>query len=190
MSVRTKRTNSNTFYFITFTCYDWIELFEMTNIYDYIYKSFDILKTNKVYTTCYVIMPNHLHIIVFTKNTHERINDIIGNVKRFLAYEIIRRLKDLKKNDLLEFLKNAVSPNEKKKGKLHEVFMPSADIKELLTEKFLRQKLNYIHKNPISGKWKLVEEYTDYVHSSAAFYELGKKGIYDVIHYSEVFNED
>jgi hypothetical protein len=35
------------------------------------------------------------------------------------------------------------------------------------------KKLNYIHRNPISGKWNLVNDYTDYEHSSASFYELG-----------------
>jgi len=59
------------------------------------------------------------------------------------------------------------------------------DIKEIVTEKFIRQKLNYMHKNPVSGKWKLVNDYLDYVHSSARFYDLGEKGIYDVIHYEE-----
>ncbi|MFZ1319964.1 MAG: hypothetical protein WAT71_00260 [Ignavibacteria bacterium] len=190
MSVRKKHTNTNTFYFTTFTCYKWIDLFEITNIYDYIYECFDKLKAKNVYTTGYVLMPNHLHLLVYSKNSKNTINKIIGSMKRFLAYEIVRKLRKSARNDLLELLNNAVSPNEKKKGKLHEVFMTSADIKEILTEKFIRQKLNYIHKNPVSGKWKLVEEYTDYVHSSAAYYELGKKGIYDVIHYSEVMRED
>ncbi|MBK9226107.1 MAG: hypothetical protein IPL67_03360 [Ignavibacteria bacterium] len=47
-----------------------------------------------------------------------------------------------------------------------------------MTEKFIRQKLNYMHKNPVSGKWKLVENYLDYIHSSARFYELGEEGVF------------
>ena len=38
---------------------------------------------------------------------------------------------------------------------------------------------------PVSGKWKLVDDYIDYIHSSARFYELGEEGVYKVIHYSE-----
>jgi hypothetical protein len=32
--------------------------------------------------------------------------------------------------------------------------------------------LNYIHHNPVSGKWNLVNDYTDYEHSSVSFYDL------------------
>jgi hypothetical protein len=40
-----------------------------------------------------------------------------------------------------------------------------------LTDKFLQQKLDYIHHNPISGKWNLADTFIDYKHSSAGFYE-------------------
>jgi len=43
-----------------------------------------------------------------------------------------------------------------------------------------------MHMNPVSGKWKLVDDYLDYVHSSARFYDLGEEGIYKVIHYEQV----
>ena len=42
------------------------------------------------------------------------------------------------------------------------------------------QKFNYIHHNPVSGKWNLVSDYTDYEHSSASFYELGIAKNYQV----------
>jgi len=46
------------------------------------------------------------------------------------------------------------------------------------------QKLNYIHENPVSGKWKLVDDYVSYDHSSAGFYELGETTNYPVKHYN------
>lgn len=133
-------------------------------------------------------MPNHLHALIYTRNEVDTINFIIGETKRFMSYEIIKRLKNLKRYDLIERMHNSVNPNEIKKNKLHNVFEPSADIKEIITEKFIRQKLNYMHKNPVSGKWKLVVDYLDYVHSSARFYDLGVKGIYDVIHYEKAMD--
>lgn len=130
-------------------------------------------------------MPNHLHSLVFTKNDEDTINNIIGETKRFMAYEIVKRLKRIERKDLLKIMHDSVDPNEAKKNKIHNVFQPSADIKEILTEKFIRQKLNYMHKNPVSGKWKLVDDYLDYIHSSARFYDLGATGIYKVMHYEE-----
>lgn len=48
------------------------------------------------------------------------------------------------------------------------------------------EKLNYIHNNPISKKWKLVENAIDYEHSSAQFYESESKGAFKVTHYLDV----
>ncbi len=149
-------------------------------------QEFRLSKTKKVFVSGYVIMPNHIHVLVFTKNTEEIINNIIGTTKRFMAYEIIRRLKNIGRNDLLKRMYDSVNPNEKQKNKIHNAFQPSLDIKKIVTEKFIRQKLNYMHKNPVSGKWKLVDDYLDYEHSSARFYDLGEKGVYKIIHYYEV----
>jgi REP element-mobilizing transposase RayT len=158
----------------------------MTNLYDHIYKWFRILKSKKVCVVGYVIMPNHMHFIVYFPRTTANINSIIGTGKRFMAYEIVKRLRELKQFDLLKKLANAVTITEKKRNKLHEVFQPSFDLKELTTDKYVIQKLNYIHKNPNSGKYNLAEDYVSYKYSSAGFYELGKKGYFEVTHYLEV----
>ena len=44
---------------------------------------------------------------------------------------------------------------------------------ELFTESVFKQKLQYIHLNPVKEKWKLCELPEDYKYSSAAFYERG-----------------
>ena len=80
----------------------------------------------------------------------------------------------MKRNDLLAYLFDAVTKREKKKAQRHKVFDESFDAKGICSEKFLLQKLNYIHHNPVSGQWNLVKEYTEYEHSSVSFYETGK----------------
>lgn len=35
-------------------------------------------------------MPNHIHALISFAETGQRINTIIGNGKRFMAYEIIK----------------------------------------------------------------------------------------------------
>ena len=39
---------------------------------------------------------------------------------------------------------------------------------------------NYIHNNPVKGKWRLAENAVDYLYSSMKQYETGEKGIYEV----------
>jgi hypothetical protein len=43
-----------------------------------------------------------------------------------------------------------------------------------------------MHANPVSGKWNLAEVFTDYLHSSAKFYELNEQGIYPLTHFKEL----
>ena len=40
-----------------------------------------------------------------------------------------------------------------------------------------------MHTNPCKGKWNLVENPVDYMHSSAKFYITGEQGIYPVTNY-------
>ena len=51
-------------YFITFTCYDWISLIDLTNGYDLVYNWFNVLKKKGHYILGYVIMPNHVHSLL------------------------------------------------------------------------------------------------------------------------------
>ncbi len=172
-------------YFITFTNFKWLLLFELTNAYDLVYKWFDILQQKGHHVTGYVIMPNHIHALIgFTPGT-QSINTMIGNAKRFMAYDIVNRLKLNKSTDILSVLSAGVSTSDKNNGKLHEVFKPSFDAKLCHSYAFINQKLNYIHNNPVSKKWDLVQFPGDYTHSSAGFYETGRHGVYNVIHVTE-----
>lgn len=51
---------------------------------------------------------------------------------------------------------------------------------------FLEQKLNYIHRNPVQGKWRLVDDFADYEHSSASYYERREIKHFEPTHYAEV----
>jgi hypothetical protein len=42
---------------------------------------------------------------------------------------------------------------------------------ELLKKQTLKQKMDYIHCNPVMGRWNLCKEPHDYYYSSALFYE-------------------
>ncbi len=190
MSTKRQIPYNDGVYFITFTCYKWLSLFELTNGYDIVYKWFDYLKSKGHHIVGYVIMPNHLHALIAFSNSTTSINTIIGNGKRFMAYEIITRLKEAKEEKVLEELAHGVSARELKRGKLHEVFEPSFDWKECTSNKFIDQKLDYMHDNPCRGVWNLVMNPADYQHSSARFYLTGEQGVYPVLHCGELEDID
>jgi len=103
-----------------------------------------------------------------------------------MAYEIIKRLTEAKNLNLLTELSGSINTSDIAKGKKHNVFEPSFDAKIIVSEKFIVQKLNYIHQNPVRGKWKLVDDYREYIHSSAGFYESDNYNGYKVTHYMDL----
>lgn len=172
-------------YFITFTNFKWIPLFRITNSYNLVYKWFDSLKANGHSILGYVIMPNHVHVLVGYISCKNSINTVVGNGKRFMAYDIVSRVQQMEDAGLQSVLGEGVLQSDRNKGQKHVVFEDSSDIKLCQTYTFIQQKLDYIHSNPINKKWSLVANMTDYVHSSARFYELGRPWYYEPQHVND-----
>ena len=143
------------------------------------------------YISGYVIMPNHIHALLAFRNTQSQsINAMVGNGKRFRAFELVKRLMNAGREDVLTFLSSYVNTTEKQRGKLHELFEPSFDWRECDSRKFIEQKLDFIHENPCRGNWQLVSQPEDYLHSSALFYGTGKQGCCEIISYMELEDVD
>ena len=186
MSVKYKHSDVYSMYFCTFTCYEWMHLFELTNSYDLVYDWFNILKKDKIEVIGYVIMPNHVHCILYFPEAGFNLNKILSNGKRFMAYELVNRLEKANDTNTLTILQNALTERERKKKQLHKVFKDSFDAKPIFSEKFLLQKLNYIHYNPVKGKWRLAKDFVSYEHSSASFYEEGITRHFIPKHYKDL----
>jgi len=84
---------------------------------------------------------------------------------------------------MLEKLSSLVTEREKKKGQQYKVFKDSLDEKAIITQKFLLQKVNYIHNNPVSGKWMLAKDFIAYEHSNVSFYEIQLTRHFRPLHY-------
>lgn len=188
MAVKTLHDIPNEIYFCTFTCCDWLPLFAITDSHTEVYKWFQIAHEKSFRTCAYVIMPNHVHFIMATPFENSNLNTLMSNGKRFLAYEIVKRLQNSCNADVLKKLSDAVTASDRKRGKLHQVFEPSFDARIIFDEKMLFQKMDYIHHNPVSGKWNLVSDFILYPHSSAAYYEIGKPCPFTLTHYAEILN--
>ena len=94
MPSRTTQNSDASLYYITFTCYNWLPLFQLVNAYDIVYKWFNYLKAEKnIKTTAYVILPGHVHAIIDFSNTGKSINTNVSNGKRFIAYDLIKHLQ-------------------------------------------------------------------------------------------------
>jgi putative transposase len=132
----------------------------------------------------YVIMPNNLHAIIHFNSVPFNLNSIISNGKLFIAYEIINWLEKAGNKNLLDKLHQQLTEREKKKVQLHKVFKNSFDAKAIISQSFLLQKINYIHNNPVSGKWMLAKDFVQYKHSSASLFEIQEVNYFVPKHYN------
>ncbi len=190
MPVKTSIPFTDGIFSITFTCTNWLPLIEIVNGYNIIYSWFDHLKSKGHSIIGYVIMPNHLHVVIGFRKSHQSINTVIGNGKRFMAYEIVQRLKTKGETELLNKLFMSVEAGRKANHKKHNVWELSFDWKKCESEAFILQKLDYFHMNPCRGKWNLCASPVDYVHSSAMYYATGEHAVYEVTNYTVVMDID
>ena len=135
-------------------------------------------------------MPDHVHALIAFRNSGKNINTIVGNGKRFIAYDLVKRLRQGGFNDVIESLNSWVNTTDRNRNKKHEIFEPSFDWKECNDEHLVEQKLNYIHENASKGENSLVENPEEYEHSSARYYILDEKGIVSITTYLELQDID
>ena len=185
MSVRRVHDQTDRLYFITFTCVNYLHLFEETELYMFVFDQFRLLNKEGYEICGFVIMPNHVHFLLYVP-LGVNLNQRIGTMKRFMSYEIVKRLTQLELLHRLEFMRNQVHSTDRRRGKRHAVFEPSFDARLCISRDMADQKLQYMHYNPCSGNWSLVKDYTKYQWSSARYYEYGEKEPFDfLVRYEE-----
>ena len=74
-------------------------------------------------------------------------------------------LKSIKTDSLLKKFR----VNEKDRA--YRIWKEQSRAVELYTPNVVFQKLDYIHHNPVAGKWNLADDYLGYPFSSASFYQ-------------------
>ena len=83
MATHQQKYNMDVFYFVTFTCYKWMPLIEITDLYSYFIGWSEKLSDRGVKICGYVFMPNHIHLLVFIDKDCKNINKTIGDSKAF-----------------------------------------------------------------------------------------------------------
>jgi REP element-mobilizing transposase RayT len=123
----------------------------------------------------YVLMPNHMHAIIQPMGGYT-ISDVLQSFGSFTAHAILCRLRQDRHKDLLAIFAQRKDRHPKKK---HQIWQP-IQAKNVYSRAFLREKLIYIHNNPLAKGWQLAETPADYPYSSARFYDRGVAPIVDV----------
>ena len=170
MGFKYRITSDDELYFLTLTVVDWIDVFTRKELCEDILESLRYCQQNKgliIYAWC--IMPSHLHLVVSTPSGTNRLSDIMRDFKKFTSKKIIQSINEIaesRREWLLRHFSYAGRFNPKIKN--HQFWQEGLHPIELNTTKFIEQKINYIHENPVEAG--IVYRAEDYVLSSAAQY--------------------
>lgn len=174
-----KIINQNGLHFLTLTTVGWVDLFTRVQYKDILLDSLRYCQSNKgLVINAYVIMSNHIHLIGYTQDGY-KLSDVIRDFKRHTAKQIINDLihspKESRKEWILRLLKYFAKFNSK--NKTYQLWKQDNRPIELDSPKWILQKLDYTHLNPVrAGIVRLPEHY---LYSSAIDY-AGEKGLLDV----------
>ena len=155
-------------YFLTFTVVDWVDIFSRKIYRDIVIDSFKYCRSFKgLKVWGYVIMTNHVHSILIAQQNN--LPDIIRDFKRHTASTILKSIQtpeESRRDWMMKRFEFAAKSNVR--NSTHQLWTHDNRAKELVSEKFTMQKLDYIHLNPVRAGF--VDKAEDWIYSSARNY--------------------
>ncbi|MDD5036215.1 MAG: transposase [Methylococcaceae bacterium] len=150
-------------HFVTCTVLNWIPLFTRPQTVTIVLDALDYRQKQanwRVYG--YVILENHLHLVVQAESLREE----LPRFKSFTARQLIDYLKACGAERLLKQL--AFFRKAHKRDRDYQLWEEGSHPEMIQNEQILRQKLEYIHQNPVKRGY--VDDPTHWRYSSARNY--------------------
>ncbi|WP_129714707.1 transposase [Pedobacter sp. SYP-B3415] len=156
-------------YFITTSVIKWIDLFTRKAFGQMIIDSLVFCQENKGVTIhAWCLMPSHLHLIG-SFSDERQLEAFMRDFKKFTSKKIVSAFSEVAESRswlLAEF----EFAGSRRGG--YKVWQDGYHAIDLFSDKFVRQKLDYLHDNPVRAG--IVFEPHSYVMSSAIDYAGGK----------------
>ena len=170
MSTKYKYHNPEGIYFLSIAIVNWIDIFTRRIYKDIIIDSLLHCKKEKgLVLYAYVIMSNHIHLIIGRQKENIAFSDIMRDFKKFTAMQIIKAIKENPQESLREWIIWMLERAGKKNGNNTNYQFWKQDNHPILIEgELFDEKLNYIHQNPVEAGWVNLPE--EYLYSSARNY--------------------
>ncbi len=179
MSTAYKFNDPDGIYFVTFTTVEWVDVFIKPVYFEIILESLKYCQTKKgLAIHAWTIMTNHLHLIISRKGVEE-LSGIVRDFKKFTSSEIIKAIheeNESRRSWMLWIFRSAGQRNPNNKN--FQLWQHDSHPEELISNKFIDQKLEYIHNNILETG--MVENPEDYLYSSARDY-AGIKGLLHIV---------
>ncbi|WP_339907474.1 REP-associated tyrosine transposase [Symmachiella dynata] len=132
-------------YFVTYSIVDWLPVFVSEQACKIVTDSFSFCHGQKnLRINAYVIMPTHLHAIVFDKNFDSKsLEKTLFDFRKFTGRQLSDYCMQHAPPCFVATLKAAASKDRERR-----FWQSSRHPEAIETEAFWKQKLDYIHENP------------------------------------------
>lgn len=151
------------FFFITTTVKNFIPVFINDNYCHILINNIKYYQNKYEFLILgYVIMPSHFHWILKTNPNKGTVSDIMRDIKKYTAWEVLGLLEKEKMYRIKEFSENI------KHGQKRQFWIHRFDDEVIRNNKMFWTKLKYIHNNPV--KAEIVRKPEDFKYSSARNY--------------------
>jgi putative transposase len=150
-------------HFLTCTVVGWLPVFTRPETVQFVLDSWQFLQDQeRLVLLGYVVLENHVHFIASAKDLAKE----VGDFKSYTARRIIDHLSERHVRPLLDGL--AYHKVRHKTDRPFQLWQEGSHPKLIETEAMLRQKLEYIHNNPVKRGY--VSDPTHWRYSSARNY--------------------
>ncbi len=159
-------------HFLTSTVINWLPIFSNPAVAEIVLASLKFLQQQQRLTIyAYVIMENHLHLIASSNNLPKQ----IANFRSYTARSIIDYYQAQNKHYMLTQLKQYKLRH--KIDRDYQLWQEGAHPEQIQGETMMRQKVEYIHYNPVKRGY--VDDPTHWRYSSARNYggQVGLLGV-------------
>ncbi len=165
-------------HFVSFSTVNWVDLFIRTIYFQKITDSLSYCIHNKgLILNAWCIMTNHVHLII--RSETNKLQHIMRDMKKFTSKELVETVEsnsqESRKKWLMKIFKKAGKENSN--NTLYQVWQQHNHPIELSNNRMIKQRLNYLHRNPV--KAGLVDRPQDWRYSSAKNY-AGSGGLLDL----------
>jgi len=156
-------------YFATCAIVNWLPLFSQPELAQVVLNSLQFLHEEaRLVLHAYVVMENHMHLIGSSADFSKEIK----NFKSYTARSIVDLLHQNGPSFYLDQLKRL--KRRHKKDQIYQVWQEGFHPQAILNEHILREKIEYVHHNPVRRDY--VEYPEQWRYSSAAQY-AGSPGL-------------
>lgn len=166
-------TDKHYAYFVTWTTVNWLPLFRESVYRQIILDSLNYLRINKhTQLNAFVVMLSHIHTILWPDD-EINLSDVIRDFKRFTSKEISKEAKRQGAAQFIKAFESSRLANRAQDISQYQVWQEGSHPEAIFTERFAKQKMDYIHLNPVrAGLAKTAEAWP---YSSARTYLLGEE---------------